>query len=325
MGNKASGKKDERLYRTILVPLDGSEMAETVLELATNLAVRSGSTLTLLHVCTPEQADYERLHSAYIQQTADLVQRNISKICETVQCRFDNVTATVLPVLSKGEPTQEIVRYAETNNASIILMATHGRPGLARSVMSDITNRVVRSSLVPVWLIRTLGFKDIVCAEWPPKRVLVPLDGSQKAEKALPYATEYARLLDAELVLVRVCEQPEITADYPEGGMPMSWDAHVSRVQSHYQSQCSVYLDVVKNRLETAGLKVTAEALLGNAAEEIIKFVGKNRCDLVVMTTHGGSGIGHRVADSLAGRWVFGNVTEQVLAATSRGIMVVRG
>ena len=325
MSNKASDKKDGRVYRTILVPLDGSEAAETVLELAMNLAVRSGSVLTLLHVCSLDEADYERLHWAYIQRAADLVQHDMSKICETVQCRFEDVTATVFPVLVKGEPAEEIVRYAEENEASVILMATHGRSGLAQSVMSDVTNRVVRNSLVPVWLTRTLSPGDITCAEWPPKRVLVPLDGSERAAKVLPYATEYARLFDAELVLMCVCEQPQITADYPEANMPVSWEEHVSQLQSYHQAQCSIYLQVVKDRISETGLKVSAEALLGNAAEEIIGYIRQNRCDLVAMTTRGRSGMAHWVSDSLLGRWVFSNVTEQVLAATFRGILLVRG
>ncbi len=324
MSNKASDK-DRKVYRTILVPLDGSEAAEAVLELAMNLAVRSGAALMLLHVCRPEQADYERIHSAYIQWAVNLVQRDISKICETVQCHFEGVTATASPVLVKGEPAEEIVRYAEENEASMILMATHGRSGLVHSVMSDITNRVVRNSLVPVWLIRTLGPSDITCAEWPPKRVLVPLDGSERAEKVLPYASEYAKLFDAELVLMRVCEQPEITSDYPEASMPVSWDEHVNRVHSHYQAQCGIYLEAVKDSLEKEGLKVTMEYSLGNAAEEIIGYVRQNRCDLVAMTTYGRSSPGRWVTDSLVGRWVFSHVTEQVLAATSRGMLLVRG
>lgn len=324
MSSKASDK-DERIYRTILVPLDGSEAAEAVLELAKNLAVRSGAALMLLHVCRPEQADYERLHSAYIERVADLVQRDISKICETVQCHFEGVKAIASPVLLNGEPVEEIVRYAEENEVSMILMATHGRSGLAHSVMSDTTNRIVRNALVPVWLMRTLGPDEIVCAEWPLKRVLVPLDGSERAEKVLPYAADYAKLFDAELVLMRVCEQAEITADYPEASRATSWDEHVRQVSSHYQAQCSVYLEVVKDRLQDMGLKVTTEALLGDAAEEIIGYIRQNRCDLVAMTTYGRTGMARWVADSLVGRWVFSNVTEQVLAATSRGILLVRG
>lgn len=319
--SKRASDKDERVYRTVLVPLDGSEAAEAVLELAKNLAVRSGTALTLLHVCTPEQAHWERLHLTYIERVADLVQRDISKTCETVQCHFEGVTATASPVLVKGKPAEEIVRYAVENEASIILMATHGRSGLIHSAMSDIANRVVRTSPVPVWLIRTLGPDEIVCAEWPPRRVLVPLDGSERAEKVLPYAVEYARLFDAELVLLRICEEPAIPSDYPKA----DWDKHVSRVHSHYQAQCSLYLKGVEQRLKEKGLKVTIECWLGNAAEEIIGYIRQNRCDLVAMTAYGGSAMPQWLSDLPLGHWVFSNVTEQVLATTSRGMLLVRG
>jgi len=324
MADKAQ-KKDQRMYRKILVPLDGSEAAEGVIELAKNLAVKSGSAITLLHVCKPEYADYKRMHSAYIEQTAEKMQRDIAEMCKTAPCYFEGVTATVAPALVDGDPVDGIVRYAAETNASIILMATHGRTGLLCSPMSDITNRVVRSATVPVWLIRTLAPDEIVCAEWPPERVLVPLDGSKMAENVLPYAKEYAQLFDAEMVLVRVCGAPEISADYPEASMPVSWDDHVKRVHTHYQGQCSIYLETVRDRLTDEGIKVSIETLLGDAAEEIVGYIHQNRCDLVAMTTHGRSGIARWAANSLVGRWIFGNVTEQVLAATSRGILIVRG
>ncbi|OGO19286.1 MAG: hypothetical protein A2144_08325 [Chloroflexi bacterium RBG_16_50_9] len=318
--NDVAKIKDKRVYKKIIVPLDGSEAAETVLNLAKNFAVRSGTALTLLHVCTPEQAEWERLHQSYIERIADQVQHDISKMCDTVQCRFEHATATASPVLVKGEPVREMVRYAEENEANIILMATHGRSGLTRSAMSDIANRVVRTSTVPVWLIRTLGSDEIVCAEWPPQRVLVPLDGSDKAEKVLPYAVEYARLFDAELMLLRICEEPEISGDYP---WP-DWDKHVEHTRSHYQAQCSLYLNEVEQRLKDSGIKVTKESWLGNAAEEIIGYIKQNRCDLVAMTTYGRSAVPRWLADLPVGHWVFSNVTEQVLATTSRGILLVR-
>lgn len=318
MSSKAN-VRNERVYGKVLVPLDGSEAAESVLDVAKNFAVRSGTALTLLHVRTPEQDQRERVHLAYIEHIADQVQRDISKICETVQCYFENVTGTVSPVLVKGEPAKEIIRYATENKASVILMATHGHSGLVRSVMSDIADRVVRTSPVPVWLIRTAAPGEIVCA-WPPERVLVPLDGSERAEKALPYAVEYARLFNAELVLLRICEEPAISSDYPKP----DWDEHVKQVRSRYQAQCSLYLSEVEQRLMDLGFKITKESWLGNPAEEIIKYIRGNHCDLVAMTTYGRSAMPRWLTNSPAVRWIFSSVTEEILAATVRGILLVR-
>lgn len=318
--NRAS----QSVYKKILVPLDGSEASEAVLELAKNLAVRSGGDLTLLHVCKPEEADCKRVHAVYIEHVADTIKKDVGHICETVQCHFQGGQASVTTVLRTGEPAEEIVRQAEENGSSVIVMANHGRTGLSNSAMSDIANRVLRSATVPVWLIRTLAPNEIVCVDWPPNRVVVPLDGSEKAEAVLSYATEYAMIFDAELVLINVCAAPFITADYPEASAQVSWDEHVKRICSHYESQCSVYLETVKDRLEATGLKITTQSLLGDAADQIVEYIGQNRCDLVAMTSRGRSGISRLVADSPVGRWVFSDVTEQVLAASSRGMMVVK-
>ncbi len=312
--------KNQSVYRRILVPLDGSATAEIVLNLAKNLAVRSGTALTLLHVCTTEQRQWERVHLGYIEHIAEQTQRDISKICETVSCRFEGATATVAPVLVKGEPAKEIVRYAQENEASIILMATHGGIGLKQSVMSDIANRVARTSPIPVWLVRTVGPDEIVCAEWPPERILVPLDGSEKAEKVLPYAMEYARLFDAELVIIRICEKPTIPSDYPKP----DWDEHVDRIRARQQEECSLYLNEVEQRIKETGLKVTKKFWLGNPGEEIVGFIRDNRCDLVAMTAYGRSAVPRWLTNSPVTQWVFSNVTEQVLTASSRGILLVR-
>ncbi|MFH1652102.1 MAG: universal stress protein [Chloroflexota bacterium] len=324
MSEKTSGP-GERVYRSILVPLDGSEAAESVLELARNLAVRSGAAVTLLHVCRPGETDRKQLHSAYIERAAELMQRDIAKLCDTVACFFRGGEATAVPVLKVGEPAAEILSCAREIGASIILMTTHGRTGTSASLMSDITNRVMRTSPIPVWLIRTLNPNEIVCVDWPPKQVLLPLDGSDRAEKVMPYARAYAQLFGAEMVLLRVCDQPDILADYPEGSMSLSWDEHVGRVRDLSKKQCSLYLNEVAANLNKEGLKTRVETLLGSAAEEIIKYVGNNRCDLVAMTTFGRSRLANWTTDSMLGRLFFSDVTERVLAASSRGILLVRG
>jgi nucleotide-binding universal stress UspA family protein len=223
-------------------------------------------------------------------------------------------------VLIKGEPAKEIVRYAQESEASLILMASHGGIGSRQSVMSDIANKVVRTSAIPVWLVSTLRPDEIVCAEWPPERILVPLDGSKNAEKVLPYATEYAKLFDAELVILRICEEPIIPCEDPEP----DWNKHVDRIRSHHQEECSLYLNEVEQRIKEPGLKVTKKFWLGNPGEEIVGFIRDNRCDLVAMTAYGRLAVPRWLTSSSVAQWVFSNVTEQVLTATSRGILLVR-
>jgi nucleotide-binding universal stress UspA family protein len=98
----------------------------------------------------------------------------------------------------------------------------------------------------------------------------------------------------------------------------------VEGIRSHYQAQCGLYLNEVEQRLKSAGIKVTKESQLGNAAEEIIKHIRQNRCDLVAMTAYGRSAAPNWLPSSPVINRVFSNVTEQVMAATSRGLLIVR-
>ena len=140
------------------------------------------------------------------------------------------------------------------------------------------------------------------------------------AEKVLPYAIEYAKLFDAELVILRVCEKPDISSDYPD----TEWDKHVDHELSEYQAQCSLYLYEVERRIREPALKLTKVSWLGNAAKDIIRYIRENRCDLVAMTEYGRSPVPKWLTDAPIAHRVFRSVTEQVLAATSRGILLVK-
>src|SRR4030042_2274397 len=122
-------------------------------------------------------------------------------------------------------------------------------------------------------------------------RILVPLDGSKLAECILPYVEELTKDKKMkEVILFRVCERPEINADYP-ASMPESWEEHVKVIVAGAQQQCSLYLGDIEKKLGNLGVKIRTESCLGKAADEIVKFAEKNQVDLIVMARHGRSGI----------------------------------
>ncbi len=147
------------------------------------------------------------------------------------------------------------------------------------------------------------------------KKILVPLDGSKLAECVLPHVEELAQSgVVKEIVLLRVCDSPSIIADYPEG-KGKTWEKHVERLTSNAEQQCSLYINDVAQSLKDKGYKVKAESRLGKPADEIVNYANKNKIDLIVMASHGRSGIS---------RWAYGSVAEKVLRSSCVPVLLVK-
>jgi nucleotide-binding universal stress UspA family protein len=299
------------MYRHMLVPLDGSELAEVVFpyagEIAANLKLEQ---LTLLHVIPPEEENLVALHKGYIERAAETVgnlcrdmQRTKGAGAEKVQSRG---------VLATGHPAEEILRYVGDNGVDLILMATHGRTGIQRWTMGSIADKVLRTSKVPVWLVRAGLPPEIVHDYLPIRKILVPLDGSELAASILPHGEAVARQSDAgliEVTLLAVCD-PTLPDTY-YAPAPYNWDEQV-KGWKHRDEQ---YLAEIEKRLKDSGLNVRSEVLIGKPAETIVEYASEKRISLIVMSTHGRSGLG---------RWVFGSVAEKVLQGVTTPILLVR-
>ena len=159
--------------------------------------------------------------------------------------------------------------------------------------------------------------KDITTPAEISRTIVVPLDGTKKGESVLPHVEALAKQEGAELVevvLVRVCETPVVSADYPEAAMPLSWGKHVENEIARHRRTGERYLVEIEKRLKDAGLRVRSEVLLGNPAEEIVKYVNRNPCNLVAMATH---------RRSRFIRWLYGSVADKILRRAQSPIYLV--
>jgi len=307
-----------RMYRKMLVPLDGSQLAEVVFPYAKELAGRLDLEIILLHVYSPAERESGAMHRAYIDRVTDIIRRQSEEVEGRMGVQPEKKAVQVQGEVAEGYPAEEILRYADKNDVHLILIATHGRSGVRRWAMGSVADKVLRASKVPVWLARAGIPEETVYDKWPKRTVLVPLDGSELAESVLPHAEALAKQRGAELVevvLVRVCEPPVIPADYPEASMPLSWEEHVEQVVAKCRHACEQYLAEVEKGLKDAGLEVRSEVLVGKPGNEIVDYVNRNPFNLIVMSTHGRSGLG---------RWAYGSIADKVLHGVSSPIFLVR-
>lgn len=296
------------MYKRLLVPLDGSKLAEAALAFAKQLSGRLKLDVTFLHICGSDESQFASMHHAYVDWVADNMKRQLEEAGIPVDTRGELVV---------GHPAEEILRYAQENRIDLILMASHGRSGVMRWALGSVADKVLRASEVPVWLIRAASAQQSDYDKWPKITALVLLDGSELAEQILPHVEAMVKQRGAEIVdvvLIRVCEPPAIPSDYPPS-MPLSWEEHVEQEMAKCSQRNGQYLLAVEKRLRDAGLSVRSQLLTGKAADEIVDYAAKTPFSLIAMTTHGRSGLS---------RWVYGSVAEKVLLGVSNPILLVR-
>lgn len=306
------------MYKRMLVPLDGSQLAEVVFPYAKELAGRLDLEVIILHVCTPEERALTTMHRAYVERMAENVRRQSIEVQQRTGFQSGGKAIEERGDLVIGYPAEEILRYTNENEVDFILMATHGYSGIKRWTISSVVDKVLRSSKVPVFLVRAEVTYETVYDKWPRKTLLVPLDGSKYAESVLPHIETLVKQRGVEpmdVALLTVCERPSIPSNLSEVSQIYGWEEYIDQVTSSLKKMCEQYLAGIERRLKDSGLKVTSRILMGNPAHKIIKFTHRNPFSLIIMATHGHSGYV---------RSDYGSVADKVLRRASSPVFLVR-
>jgi nucleotide-binding universal stress UspA family protein len=296
------------MYKRVLVPLDGSELAEVALPYAEELAGRLGSQITLIHVYESAEAEYQQMHQAYVEKMVEATKRGAERFLAKSKVKRVRIKSALLV----GNPAEQIVDYADEENAGLIIIATHGRSGISRWVVGSVADKVVRATKRPVALIRAEGIRRDPSEKGTMDKVLVPLDGSTESEAVIPHVEELASKLDGEVVLLHVAAPAYPVYVMPAEPVPMPFSEEDMEL---VRSKAQGYLEKVGSKLIGKGIKTQSEVVFGSAADEIIKLAEEIGADLVAMSTHGRSGIS---------RWAFGSTADRILQAGSTPVLLVR-
>jgi nucleotide-binding universal stress UspA family protein len=211
-----------------------------------------------------------------------------------------------------GDAADVLVDEAQRHHANLIVMTTHGRSGLGRWLYGSIAEAVLARSTVPVLLVRSGMPTSDLSAEVNQRRVLIPLDGSPTAERALPAAAELARAIDAEILLARVV--PSSPAAVTHEAIRFG-DTRPARPSDAYEREAERYLQEIARILEANGLRVSTAVADDHAPNGIIAIAEQGGAAIVVMATHGRSGLG---------RFILGSVAHDVLRRGTRPVLLVR-
>jgi nucleotide-binding universal stress UspA family protein len=312
------------MFQRILVPLDGSERAERVLPIAGRIARATDGTVILMQVVNfpAEYVQYLAETKAFTTTLLDVEQTQAQNYLKnlTTSDDLDGVTKAVSVV--RGAPAVAILAVVHEQQADLIVISSHGRTGFKGWALGNVAMKVARHSPVPVLVLREGG--SVLVSTYSDEarsfRALVTLDGSDLAERALVPAAHLVAALSAPqtgaLHLNRVVELPPADSQHSQ-----LMDA---TAREYALSQAATYLSTAADQLRTGlgadlKLSITWSVVADeDVAHSIVRTAEEGEpggYDLIAMATHGRSGIQ---------RWEMGSVTERVLQATKRPLLIVR-
>jgi nucleotide-binding universal stress UspA family protein len=299
------------MFEKLLVPIDGSELAEVALPYAEELAGRLGSAVVLLQVCELESERTSHERQFYMSRLAEIVERGVREY-RMLATRSESEEIGVESVMVVGNPAEEIIDYAETKGIGLIIMATHGRSGIRRWTVGSVADKVLRGTSIPVALIRAGKTRPAVREKGMLTKALLPLDGSEVGEAALPYVEDLAVRLKTEVTILQVVEPKYfVMGAEPWVYTPPYWPEWLESMKESART----YLAGIEQRLKAKGVVASSRIEMGAAAEQIIEVAEQVDADVIAMSTHGRSGIA---------RWALGSVADRVLYYGNIPLLLVR-
>jgi nucleotide-binding universal stress UspA family protein len=296
------------MLNKILVPLDGSQLAERALKPAHALAQHAEGSLILLRAALPERMLTADVYSLggysplWPNQSLELARKEADDYLQTLRSRKSLSGPAIRAAVVDGDPAISIVDTAADENVDLIAMSSHGYSGATLWMLGSVAERVLHDASCPVLVVRS--------AE-PIRHILVTLDGSELAEHSLESAFAIAECLNCKVTLFRAIEllgrQEFHYLESLEAGLGR-------RMQDEMHEGAGSYLHQVANAHKGRAPEIQTMVAHDSPVRAILDYAQRHAVDVIAMSTHGRTGLR---------RWVYGSVTEKVLRAANCCSMLV--
>jgi nucleotide-binding universal stress UspA family protein len=296
------------MFEHILVPLDGSSLSECALPHAMGIGHAFGARVTLLRIA-------EHSGDPGIRRAVDPVEWSIY----TAEARayVDEVAGKLRASgvqaegeLLEGDPAQGIVDFATGHRVDLLVISTHGQSGLSGWNLSSVVQKVIVKAPAPVMIVRAYlcGGSDLTPVLY--RRVLVPLDGSRRAEYVLPLAASLTQLQGSAVVLAQVAPRPEVPRMRP---LTAEEADLLERLAALNREAAEIYLENLRGRLLPSAERQVLVS--DDAAATLHELVQSEGIDLVLLCAHGYSG---------ESRWPYGSLALNFIAYGATPLLVVQ-
>lgn len=299
------------MFTSAIVPLDGSPEANAAMAPAASLVAKGGNVILLgvlprTDLLAPALLDMLPVPDIRLAMR-ESIGEHLERAGEPLSARAIRWETEV----REGDPASQILAAAEEHRAGFIAMSIRGRGASGRELIGSIADRVARSSPVPVLLVRP-GAPDGT-PTMPFRRIVAPLDGSPRAEAAIPVAARIAAGLNVPVLLVQAIDSRMLAAPLSHEALP----AISARMLQTLRDDAAFYLTEACDRFgrhrNGSGRSFSWQVLEGSPCDAVTGVLRGG--DLLVLTSHGRGGVT---------RWALGSVAEKLLRDSSAPVLLVR-
>jgi nucleotide-binding universal stress UspA family protein len=229
---------------------------------------------------------------------------------EAVAKRLEGIGVEAETAIVEGQAAEQVIEFSRSRDVGLIILSSHGQSGLSGWNVSSVVQKIIMRACVPTMIARAYQPSTADLTGLRYRRLLVPLDGSQRAECVLPPATTLARSQGARVVLAHVTHRPELPRRVPPAGEDLEL---VNRLTERNRQEAASYLEELRARLpvETETRLVVEESV----AASLHQLVDQEGVDLVVLSAHGSSG---------GMKWPYGSVAVSFIAYGTTPLLIVQ-
>lgn len=302
------------MLRSLLVPLDGSDLSEWSLPLAARVARATGAQLHLARVHERYEPEHLIGNSSFQWEGLDLEEYDghhrddESDYLASVTERLEGDGIVVDARLLDGDPAERLAGYAEEVHSDLIVITSHGRSGVRRAWLGSVTDAMVRRTHLPLLILHPGEKRALYAGDRDIGHIVVALDGSSASESGLGPACDLALASGARITLVHVISDPS-------GFGPRIMTFRPDRLRPEPDRTLS-YLEAVAEDVRAIGVDTTVYASRGNRPAATIAGMARDLdADVIALATHGYGGVK---------RTILGSVTDKLLKSTHMPLLVVR-
>lgn len=273
------------MFNNILVPLDGSKLAETALHPAESLSRTLGAPITLLHII--EKDAPQAVHSDHHLTQVGEAENYLKSIASEASSEGLTVNIHVHSIQEKDVAASIIQHATQEFNPDLIVMCAHGKGGIRDFVFGNIAQQVLSGVLTPLLLIQPAAAEKKLFSV---RRILVPLDNESRHDEGLYYAMGLAKAYQAELYLLTVIPTYSTLAGHEaavSNMLPTTSLAFLEIQEDNAKEHLQAHLLEIKN----AGLEARAEIGRGDPAEVIASTATRVNADIILLSTHRKTGM----------------------------------
>jgi nucleotide-binding universal stress UspA family protein len=299
------------MFDPILVPLDGSLLAECVLPHVVAIARAFDAKVIMLRVLEKNKANGTA-------QMFDLLNWQINKTgaklyLEKISARLQKFGLRIETAVLEGLVAESITEYALSRGVKLVILSSHGRSGLSQWGISSVTQKIIFSAPTSVLIIRAHQPVTSESIERQYLRMMVPLDGSRRAENVLPMVTLLARFHQSQISIVHVVKTPEMARQMPLARE----DVELSeQIVARNREEAIRYLDQVRLHSSLEGMDVQINLLTSdNSAAALHELAEKESIDMVALSAHGYSG---------NNQWPYGSMVNNFILYSKVPVLIVQ-